>query len=121
MEAIALSKKEIAESFSTGKFENTFPYLSEDVVWRLVGDSEIVGKSEVVLNCQKTTAHHDLVQNIFTTEEVIKDHNKVVIRGKGEFIRKGKRVKLLAACDVYEFNDKDQVKKISSFCIEEKN
>lgn len=120
MEAIALSKKEIAESFSTGKFESAFPYLSDDVVWRLVGDTEIIGKSEVVSNCLKASEYFDLVNTVFTTEEVIKDQNKVVIRGKGEFIRDGKRVNLIAACDVYEFNDNDQVKKISSFCIAEK-
>lgn len=120
MENNVLTKKEIAESFSKGKFDITFPYLAEGVTWRIVGDKELVGKSEVISNCQKASDYFNLVQTIFTTEEVIKDHNKVVIKGSGEFIRHGERVNLIAACDVYEFNDNNELASISSYCIQDK-
>lgn len=120
METLLLSNREIAESFSAGKFENAFPYLAEDVVWKIVGDTEIVGKSQVVENCQQANNHGELEQNIFATDQIIKENNKVVIKGSGEFIRDGKRVNLIAACDVYEFNEQSQIIAISSFCIAEK-
>ncbi|MEO9532013.1 MAG: hypothetical protein ABJG68_07195 [Crocinitomicaceae bacterium] len=120
MEAELMTKKEIAESFSRGNFDITFPYLSEGVTWRIVGDKKLVGKSEVVSNCKISAANLDLSQTIFTTEQLIKDHNKVVIKGSGEFIRHGERVDLIAACDIYEFNDDHQITSISSYCIAEK-
>ena len=120
MENKILTKKEIAESFSTGKFEMTFPYLAEGVRWKIVGDKELTGKSEVVSNCLSTAENIELVQTIFTADQIIKESNKVVIKGSGEFIRHGERVKLIAACDVYEFDKDDKLEMISSYCIAEK-
>ena len=80
-----LSKKEIAESFSNGKFELTFPYLADDVSWNIIGDKEVSGKKDVVSICEKSQTNKDLAQTIFTTDQIIKDKNKVVIKGSGEF------------------------------------
>ncbi|MFT4600148.1 MAG: hypothetical protein ACI857_000318 [Arenicella sp.] len=121
MENKVLTKKEIAESFTTGRFEDTFPYLAEGVTWNIVGDKELCGKSEVVSNCQATSEASNLVQKIFTQEQLIRDKNKIVIKGSGEFIRQGKRVNLIASCDVYEFNDNNEIETISSYCIAEKS
>jgi hypothetical protein len=115
-----LSKKEIAESFSNGKFDMTFPYLAEDVCWNIIGDKEVSGKMEVVSICEKSQTNKELAQTIFTTDQIIKDKNKVVVKGSGEFIRHGERINLIAACDVYEFNEKDELSVISSYCIAEK-
>ncbi len=120
MEDTLLSKKEIAELFSTGKFEATFPYLAEEVIWKIAGDKQLNGKSEVVSICKDAALTESLSQTIITTEQVIKDDNKVVIKGSGEFIRHGKKVRLVAACDIYEFNADHQVESISSYCIEER-
>ena len=35
-------------------------------------------------------------------------------------MRDGKRVNFIAACDVYEFNDKNELERISSYCIPDK-
>lgn len=114
-------QKDIAESFSNGNFEQTFPHLSENIIWNVIGENQFKGKSEVVENCKKTAEYFKSVQTDFKTEDVIVSDNKVVIRGTGEFIRDGKRVNLIVACDVYEFNDKNELEKISSYCIPEKD
>lgn len=49
---------------------------------------------------------------------MITDGNKVVITGTAEFSRDNKRVSFVSACDVYEFNDKEQIQKITSYCIQ---
>ena len=33
------SQREIAESFSHGNFELTFPYLSEGIIWNVIGEN----------------------------------------------------------------------------------
>lgn len=113
------SKKEIAESFSNGNFELALPYLSENVIWNVVGENQFNGKLEVVTNCNQTSKYFQSVETEFNTEDIIVTDYKVVIRGSGEFLRDGKRINLIEACDVYEFNNIGELEKISSYCIPE--
>ena len=39
-------------------------------------------------------------------------YNKVIINGTAEFIRDNERVSFVSACDIYEFNDKNQIQNI---------
>ncbi len=113
------SIKDIAESFSNGNFEMTFPYLSENIIWNVIGENQFNGKSEVVNNCKQTSKYFKSVETDFKTEDIIVTDFKVVIRGSGEFLRDGNRVNLIEACDVYEFNSLGELEKISSYCIPE--
>ena len=111
------SKQEIAESFSNGHFELTYPYLSESIEWNVIGESQFVGKSDVIENCNRTAEYFKSIETNFKTEDIIVADNKIVIRGLGEFLRDGKRVNLITACDVYEFDENNQLERISSYCI----
>jgi hypothetical protein len=117
MQKMKPSPREIAEAFSNGNFEQTFPYLSEDIVWNVIGENFFKGKSDVVENCRQTAEYFKSVQTDFKTEDVIVADNKVVIRGTGEFFRDGESINFIIACDVYEFNEKNELAKISSYCI----
>lgn len=111
---------EIAEAFSNGNFELTFPYLAESIIWNVIGENLFQGKKEVMNNCKRTSEYFKSVETNFQTEDTIATDNKVVIRGTGEFIRDGERVNLIPACDVYEFNSNGELEKITSYCIPEK-
>jgi hypothetical protein len=115
-----LSQEKIAQLLSMGNFEPTFPYLSEQITWDVVGKNLFQGKPEVINNCMRTAEYFNSVQTNFVTDDIIVTDNKVVIKGTGEFLREGKRVNLITACDVYEFNRKNELKKITSYCIPEK-
>ena len=115
-----LSKQQIAEAFSNGKFEITHPYLSEKIVWDVIGENIFKGKKEVVANCNQTSDYFKSVQTDFKTKDVIATNNKVVVSGTAEFIRDGKRVNFISACDIYEFNENNELEKISSYCIPDK-
>ena len=120
MEKEKHSKKVIAESFSNGIFELAYPYLSENIEWNVIGESQFKGKSEVIENCNQTAEYFKSIETNFKTEDIIVVDNKIVIRGSGEFLRDGKRVNLITACDVYEFDENNQLERISSYCIPEK-
>ncbi len=113
------TQKEIAEAFSNGDFELTFPYLSENIIWDIVGENLLKGKAAVVNNCRQTSEYFNSVETNFNTEDIIVSECKVVIRGTGEFLRDGKRLNLITACDVYEFSNNNKLEKISSYCIPE--
>ncbi len=115
-----LSQKEIAESFSNGKFEVAFPYLSENITWNVIGENIFNGKEKVVANCNQIANYFQTVNTTFKTNNVIEDNNLVVISGTAEFSRDNKRIAFVSACDVYEFNDDDELEKITSYCIPEK-
>ena len=89
-------------------------------MWNVVGENLFNGKLEVVDNCRQTSEYFKSVETDFRTEDIIVVGNKVVIRGEGEFRRDGARINLITACDIYEFNEKGKLEKISSYCIPEK-
>jgi ketosteroid isomerase-like protein len=117
MELDAILRKEVAVAFSNGQFEKAFSQLSENIVWNVIGENTFKGKAEVISNCEQTTNYFNSVQTIFKTEDVIVSDKKVVVRGSAEFIKEGKQLSFISACDVYEFNDKNKIDRIQSYCI----
>ncbi len=115
-----LNIQEIAMAFSGGHFEAAYPYLSENIVWRVVGEDIFSGKEAVIQQCKNTTAYFNTVTTNFKTDNIITDSNRVVIDGTAEFIKDGTRVAFVWACDVYEFSADGKIEKISSYCIQEK-
>lgn len=116
-----MTKTKIAESFSKGNFELTYPYLADNVEWEVVGESVFNGKVAVIQNCEQTAQYFKSVTTNFKTIHVIAETNKVAINGTAEFIRDHKRLSFVSACDVYEFNENKQLQKITSYCIPDKN
>ncbi len=114
-------QKEIATSFSNGDFDFVFPYLSHNIIWTVIGTNKFIGKSEVVANCKQTTEYFKSVQTKFKTEDIIVTNQKVIVRGTAEFLSNGKRLNYILACDVYEFNDNNELETISSYCNPEKD
>jgi hypothetical protein len=113
-----LTKKEIASSFSLGRFEEVFESMSEEIKWEIVGEQTLVGKSNVVEHCQNIKAYFKSITTNFYIHHTIVENGKVVIVGLGEFIREGKTISKISACDVYEFDSEDKLLLISSYCID---
>ncbi len=112
-----MTNKQIAELFSAGQFENTYPYLSEKIEWDIFGEKMLKGKKAVVEHCEQTAKYFKSVTTNFRTYNVIEDRNKIAVNGKAEFIRDGKTVAIVNACDVYEFDGSDNIQKVCSYCI----
>ncbi len=115
-----ISKQQIAESFSLGNFESTFPYLSNEIKWNIVGEQKIEGKDALVQHCEQVASYFNSVSTEFTTIHVITDKEMVCATGTAEFKRDGKRVNFVSACDVYQFNAEGMIQEITSYCIADK-
>lgn len=113
------TKKEIAEAFSTGNFEITYPYLAENIEWNVVGENIFKDKKAVLQNCEQTAKYFKSVTTNFKTQNVISENNRIAVNGTAEFFRDNKRIAFVQACDVYEFSDKNELQKITSYCINE--
>ncbi len=115
-----LTIQQIAESFSGGQFDKVYQYLTDNIIWNVVGENSFTGKQAVIDNCEQVASYFKAVTTNFTTENIIVDNNRVAINGTAEFVKNGKRVSYVWACDVYEFNDQKELEKITSYCIQEK-
>lgn len=110
-------KETIAKLFSNGEFESVFKYLSENIVWDIVGEIILTDKNDVIEHCQKTLIYLESLETEFATDELITSENKVIITGTAKFIKDGKYVNIISACDIYEFYGDNKIKSISSYCI----
>jgi len=75
------SKQEIADLFSNGKFENIMDYLSDEIVWNVIGENIFEGKNAVKENCENTSKYFKSVQTDFKTNDILVSDNKVIIIG----------------------------------------
>lgn len=111
------AKETIAKLFSNGQFEAVFKYLSDNIVWVTIGENTITHKDDLIKHCQKVKLYFQSVETEFAISDVITSGNKVVITGTAKFINDEKFVSTISACDIYEFNDDNKIKSITSYCI----
>lgn len=114
-----MTKKEVAQNFSIGEFSSVYNHIAEKAIWTVVGESEFTGKEAILKNCEQVAAYFRSVETKFMTTHIIAEGRKVVVSGTAEFIRGGKTVSFISACDVYEFGETDQIEKIRSYCIQQ--
>ncbi len=115
-----MNNKEIAAAFSNGKFEKVYANLSDAIVWKVVEENVFNGKTEVVQQCEQVAAYFRSVETNFVTQHIVGEDQIVVVTGTAEFIRNKQPISFVSACDVYEFNDENQIKYITSYCIPRK-
>ena len=115
-----VTKTEIAIAFSNGEFDKTDDFIADDAVWEVVDEDLFKGKNAIIENCNQVAQYFKSVTTDFKTLNIISEDKKVVVNGTAEFFRDGKQDSFVSACDIYEFNDKNQILKITSYCIQAK-
>lgn len=115
-----MTKREIAQLFSMGDFEQCFDYLTAETVWNTPGQQLLRGRAEIEPFCRYIRAYFDSMTTNFQHINLIEDERCVAINGTAEFIRDGKRVSFVSSCDVYEFDAENQIVRITSYCITER-
>lgn len=112
--------KSIAQAFSNGEFQSVFSYLANSIVWHVVGENEFLGKEAVMQQCLQVKAYFDSVTTQFETINCLVDGNKVAINGTAAFHINQKPKAFVWASDLYEFNEDNQLQRITSYCITKK-
>lgn len=114
---LIMTKKEKAMLLSGGNFEKAEQYLTEGIEWNLYEDKQTVrGKINVLKFCKKVSEYFESITTKFEMFGIIEEKNRVSIYGRAEFIRESKTVNIVHSCDVYEFDEEDNVKVIHSYC-----
>ena len=115
-----MTKREIAQAFSGGNFEVCFPYLTDQTIWNTPGEQYLEGKKDIEVFCKKISGYFDNITTDFRLLNLIENETCAAINGTAEFLRDGKRVSFISSCDVYEFDNLNNIISIHSYCITEK-
>jgi len=112
--------EEIAESFSTHNFADTFSYLSDEILWNNIGGELVTGKQAIMASCDESLEYLSHVQTNLINLKSTVGQNSVVIETLTEYIDTNNTKSTVASCDVYDFTDGKLVS-ITSYNIEVKN
>ncbi|WP_308993449.1 nuclear transport factor 2 family protein [Mariniflexile litorale] len=115
-----MTKSEIAKAFSNGEFEKTYKFISDTAEWTVIEEDSFKGRQAIIENCEQVGKYFKSVTTDFKIQNIIESRNKVIISGTAEFLRDNKRVSFVSACDIYEFDDNNQIRSITSYCIQSK-
>ena len=111
---------DIAKMFSNGDFKKTYDFIAEDAEWTVVEENNFIGKQAIIDNCEQIGNYFKSVTTNFICLNIISEEKKVVVNGTAGFLKDNKRLLFVSACDLYEFNEKNQIQKITSYCIQAK-
>lgn len=115
-----MNKEQIAALFSTGQFIKVYDYIAEDAKWEVVEENNFVSKQAIIDNCEQVAQYFQSVTTHFIIKNIISNDSMVVVEGTAEFMSENKRAAFVTACDVYTFNEKNQIESIKSYCIQQK-
>ena len=114
---MTLSIEQIATAISRHSFEDAYPYLLDDVRWRLVDGEDLEGKAAVVATCETSARYLSGVMTRFDKFVVRAMDNCVVIESVATYSEPGGDTSVVASCDIYDFTS-GKLSTIASYNIE---
>ena len=114
-----LTPQQIAEAFSGHRFEITYPYFLEDMVWNNVGGEQLKGKEAVIQACEQSSQYLQTATTTFKKFQVITADQAVVIDSLADYSDADHAVITVASCDIYRFVE-NKISEIVSYTVEVK-
>jgi hypothetical protein len=108
---------QIARAFSSHQFADTYPYLSGEVRWDVVGGELITGRDAVIERCNASAAYRANVFTTFQRFKVVVGAESVVVDTLATYADSDKETTVVASCDLYDFVD-GTVVEIRSYTVE---
>lgn len=100
-----MTLEEIARSFSSHRFEATYPYLADGIDWDNIGGQQLSSKAEVVETCNQSSQYLTKVTTRFLRFQVVAGEARVVIDSLAEYVDEQREKTTVASCDLYDFAD----------------
>jgi hypothetical protein len=107
----------IARAFSSHRFEDALPHLTDDIIWTLVGAEPVIGRKAVKKACERTSAYLADVTTEFQRFRTVVGDESVVVDSLARYTEAGGAVSVVASCDIYDFVD-ERVTEIVSYTVE---
>jgi ketosteroid isomerase-like protein len=107
----------IARAFSSHRFEDALPHLTDDIVWTLVGAEPVMGRKAVKKVCERTAKELADVTTEFQRFRTVVGDESVVVDSLARYTDARGDVSIVASCDIYDFAD-GRVTEIVSYTVE---
>jgi limonene-1,2-epoxide hydrolase len=111
------SPEELAVSFSSHRFSDTYDHLTPSVRWVSVGSSTMVGRDAVVEACEQATAEMAELRLDRRRFLAIAGDAGVAIDTVTAYVDPSGEESVVASCDIYEFQD-GRISAITSYAVE---
>jgi hypothetical protein len=115
-----MTKLQIAKAFSGEQFDKVMDYITIDTKWNHPGEQNLNGKDEIEPFCKKVSQYFNSITTEFIQDTVIENDHCVSINGTAKFISMDQPDKMIFSCDVYEFDNSNNLLSITSYCIPDK-
>ena len=104
--------KKADAAFAEGSIEGFLSFCADDVIWTMVGDRTVKGKSAI----REWMASMDMETPKFTVHNVIAEGD--LLTSNGDMTMKDKQGKVVpySYCDIYKFRD-EKIVELTSFVI----
>lgn len=109
--------EKIARAFSSHRFDEALPHLTDDVVWTLVGSQPVMGRKAVKKACEHTAKELADVTTEFQRFRTVVGDESVVVDSLARYTDAAGDVSVVASCDIYDFID-GRVTEIVSYTVE---
>jgi ketosteroid isomerase-like protein len=114
-----MDTRQIAEAFSSHRFDEVHDHLAEDVRWVLPGQAPVEGKAGVVAVCQSSAADMaELAGTEFTRFVCVADDRLAAVDAIGRYTSTDGSVAVVSSADIYEFDDRGRLTTITSYAVE---
>jgi ketosteroid isomerase-like protein len=114
---MSLNIDQIAEAFCSHRFAETYPYMTDEIKWNIVGREELVGREAVINQCNKSAKFLETVSTTLTKPKIYRAETCVVLEGAAQFQDRENQTSSVASCDVFHFSD-GRLVEITSYVID---
>ena len=114
---MSLHNDQIAEAFSRHDFQTAYDYLSDAIVWDIVGGEQYAGREKVIEACKSSAEYLATVSTRFLKFRVLPAGAYVVVDSTAEYSSAGQPTAIIASCDIYHFSD-GRITEITSYTAE---
>ena len=114
---MTLTNREIAEAFSSHRFDEALPFVADDAQWTLVGETDLKGVAAIADACRSTNTDLADSATSFTRFDVAADGDLVAIDAIGVYTDKVGDTSSVSSCDLYTFRE-GRIVGIRSYTVE---
>ena len=111
--------KQLAEAFSSHRFDEVYGHLADDARWVLPGHESLVGSSAIEAACRAAADEFaQLERTEFTRFVSVADDRNAVVDVVARYVSPDGSVSLVSSADIYETDDDGRIATITSYAVE---
>ncbi len=110
--------QQLAEAFSSHRFQEVYDHLAEDVRWVVPGQTTTEGRNAVVATCDGSLAELAGTTTTFTRFVSVADARTGAVDVVAQYVGADGSTFVVSSADIYELDDDGRLATITSYAVE---